>query len=436
MALNIRGTAALSAVLIAVSSLGAIGPAQAASPAHSGWPRGLISPLAPRPAVVSHSGELDGVFCTSAADCWAVGDYSASNAARLNQVLHWTGKKWFKVSVPEPGGTGKNSSNLLSAVRCTSALNCWAVGGYSKGGAQFDQILHWTGRKWFSVSAPTPAGTLPGDMNALLDVACTSAASCWAVGDYGTDDSTTRGEVINNQALHWNGKTWSQVHTPNPAGSKKNHVNFVGSIRCTSPDSCWAAGTYGVAGKKFMLHNEMLRWTGKKWTLVSVPNLAGPTKGSLNELTSLSCTSAKSCLSAGVALKLGSNGKELNVILRWNGTKWLKDQVPNPDGTKPGSFNGLTSVTCASPQDCWAVGTTGGMGTEPGLNQALHWTGTKWKVVKTPNPEGTTKQDSNLLNGVRCTSRTNCWAVGVLQHSNGPEQDEALHWNGAKWVVS
>ena len=263
-------------------------------------------------------------------------------------------------------------------------------------------------------------------MNALLDVACTSAASCWAVGDYGTDDSTTRGEVINNQALHWE---WQDLVTgaysePSRVERRTMSTSSAASGAPRRPAAGWPEPTAWPA-KKFMLHNEMLRWTGKKWTLVSVPNLACLGNQGILEralLSSLSCTSAKSCLSAGVALKLGSNDKELNVILRWNGTKWLKDQVPNPDGTKPGSFNGLTSVTCASPQDCWAMGTTGGMGTEPGLNQALHWTGTKWKVVKTPNPEGTTKQDSNLLNGVRCTSRTNCWAVGCCSTATDPSR--------------
>ncbi|HXS66291.1 MAG TPA: hypothetical protein VN767_25835 [Streptosporangiaceae bacterium] len=419
--------AALGAALIATSALTSAGPAQATSPSSL--------PLA-RPALVAgRSGELVGVYCTSATNCWAVGDHS-TKLARLNQVLRWTGKQWFKVVVPEPGGTGKDAQNELSAVRCTSTSNCWAVGLYVKNGAELDQILHWTGKKWFVVPAPTPAGTLKGDLNQLIDVACISAASCWAVGDYGTDDSTVSGEIIKNQALRWNGKTWSLISTPDPAPAKKNHVNLLTSVRCASPANCWAVGTSGAAGKKFILSNEMLHWTGKKWNQVIVPNPAGTAKGSFNELTGLSCTSAKNCLASGVAAHLVAKGKELNVILRWNGTKWVKDQVPNPDGTKSGSVNQLNGVTCASARDCWAVGSVGGVLTEGARNQALHWTGTKWKVVPTPNPAGTGQQDSNRLNSIRCTSPGNCWAVGVLQHNNGANQDEALHWNGASWHAS
>ena len=387
---QLRAVAALGAALIAVSALGVVGPAQAASPAspaglaspvNSGWPHGLSDPFARRVEVAGNSGQLNGVFCTAATDCWAVGQ-TLTKLGRLNQVLHWTGKKWFVVS------------------------------------------------------APTPAGTLPGDENVLLDVACTSASSCWAVGDYGTDDSTTRGEIIKNQALFWNGKSWSLVSTPNPAGAKKNHANALGSIRCASPAECWAAGAYGVLGKKFIVRNQMLHWTGKKWTQVLVPNLAGTTKGAFNELFGLSCTSAKSCLAVGAAENLVLMGKAVDEVLSWNGTKWRSVHVPNPDGTDPGSINGLTGVTCGAARDCWAVGTYGSMGSEPMRNQALHWTGTKWKAVSTPNPGGNGKEDRSALSGVRCTSPANCWAVGVHQHNNGPDRDQILHWNGTKWSDS
>ncbi|HXS66293.1 MAG TPA: hypothetical protein VN767_25845 [Streptosporangiaceae bacterium] len=440
MAKSLRKLAAATgAALIATTALAAARPAQAAGPAKFGWPRELNSPLLRHSGVPDGAGELNGVFCTSTADCWAVGFRVGATGATLNQVLHWTGKKWFTVTVPEPAGTGKDDSNQLDAVRCTSASNCWAVGESQKGdGAKLDQILHWTGKKWFAVSAPTPAGTLPGDVNELFDVACTSAASCWAGGDYGTEDPTIFGETLKNQALRWNGKTWSVVPTPNPAGAKKNHGQAISSIRCASPDNCWAAGAYGVLGNKLIVFNEMLHWTGKKWTRVILPNPAGKTKGSFSELFGLSCTSAKSCLAVGTAEKLGPMGKAVNVVFGWNGTKWQRIAVPNPDGTAPGSLNELGSVNCAAARDCWAVGSFGGAkATSPApRNQALHLTGTKWKVVSTPDPAGIKKNDSNRLNAIRCTGPANCWAVGFIDHNSKPDQDEALRWNGARWLSS
>lgn len=43
-----------------------------------------------------------------------------------------------------------DASNVINAVRCTSAANCWAVGMSAKPqGTEKNEILHWTGKKWF-----------------------------------------------------------------------------------------------------------------------------------------------------------------------------------------------------------------------------------------------------------------------------------------------
>jgi hypothetical protein len=67
-------------------------------------------------------------------------------------------------------------------------------------------------------------------------------------------------------------------------------------------------------------------------------------------------------------------------------------------------------------------------------NEALHWNGRRWSLVKTPNPGGTTLNRSNVLLGVRCTSASSCWAVGK-QSTGGNFHQEILFWNGGKWSV-
>jgi hypothetical protein len=50
-------------------------------------------------------------------------------------------------NVPEPG-----TDSELAGVSCASAKNCWAVGDYqSSAGAGLNQALHWNGRKWSQV---------------------------------------------------------------------------------------------------------------------------------------------------------------------------------------------------------------------------------------------------------------------------------------------
>src|SRR5215472_15076095 len=183
---------ALSGALILASALNASGPALAASSGKPLLVRGVVE-----------SSELDGVFCTTAANCWAVGEQTI-NHATLNLVLHWTGRHWARVSVPNPGGIRNGDSSELFGIRCTSASNCWAVGHAQKlFHADLDEALHWNGKKWSAVPTPTPAGILSGDNNRLDDVTCTSAARCLAVGTYGTTTSSSTGNsvVALNQAL-------------------------------------------------------------------------------------------------------------------------------------------------------------------------------------------------------------------------------------------
>jgi hypothetical protein len=413
--------------LIAASATSGLVPAAAAQ--------------AGKPAAMAKSGQLDGVFCTTAANCWAVGGVFAKGAL-LNLVLHWTGKKWFKITVPSPGGTAAGERSELTAVRCTAARDCWAVGD-SQGSRHVDrnQALHWKGKDWLVVPTPSPGAAY----NALADVACTSGSSCWAVGVDGPvvpaiavtgNAGPDIGKFFElNEVLHWNGTKWAVVAAPNPGGTGRNAVNALQSVRCASAADCWAAGFDGAYGNAEVLRNQMLHWNGRKWAKVAVPSPAGTKPSQINELFGLSCTSSTNCWTAGSYGSFNSGGRFRNEVLRWNGRKWFKVSVINPDGTDPGANNALAAINCSSPTDCWAVGNSGGESAKPTINQALHWNGMHWSQVSTPNPGGTNSGDTSALASVRCTAVANCLAVGVEETGNGPEFGQILHWTGRKWIA-
>ena len=106
----------------------------------------------PKPGVFS---VLNGVYCVSAADCWAVGEYRTSHQGGRNEVLHWKGKTWQTLTVPNPGGHAVSSASELFGVRCASARDCWAVGDYTSHGADLNEVLHWNGTRWSKVTTPS-----------------------------------------------------------------------------------------------------------------------------------------------------------------------------------------------------------------------------------------------------------------------------------------
>jgi hypothetical protein len=294
------------------------------------------------------------------------------------QALHWTGGKWVRVPTPQPGGTKPGGMTGLSDVTCTSVNDCWAVGSYGpnrlNSSFTLNLVLHWTGRKWFKVAVPNPAGTMNGKINSLAAVRCASPKDCWAAGTLGVDVNTSHQE---NQMLHWNGTTWSQQHVPSPAGSKPDDFSQINGLSCFSATNCWAVGTY----------------------------VRGPSTATLNQ------------------------------ALRWNGHNWSKVTTPDPNGTATGDENRLARVTCSAANNCWAVGDLGG--NESTLTgQALHWTGTKWSLVMTPNPGGTAVDGQTALSDVRCVSPKDCWTVGFSRMSPDPDLALTLHWNGIKWSAS
>ena len=291
-------------------------------------------------------------------------------------MLHWNGKSWRETAVPSPAGSSAGAINELFAVRCLDAANCWTVGEDTKNdfGTTLNQALHWNGKKWSQVHTPNPAGTKATDNNELFDVTCTSAASCWSVGDFGSPFSTTGHQKLLNQVLHWNGKRWSKATTPNPGPSGFGRTSQIEALACGSAMNCWGAGDFGT-------------------------NF--PAQTSKNE------------------------------ILHWNGKKWSRSTVTNPAGDD----NFFVGATCQSTRNCWAVGSQGNV--EPGtlLNEAAHWNGKRWALVHTPNPFGPVTGSENTLLAARCATADSCWAVGFQMASLGQYRDEILHWNGKKWSI-
>jgi hypothetical protein len=426
MAINVRLTRAW--IFVTVTCLVLLGPAtgalgadaSAASRAPSvAAPAERSSVAAPRPL-----SQLFGVACTSPASCWAVGRI---NKVPLNEALHWDGRRWSPVPAPRPG-----DASALDGVSCAAPASCWAVGYYDSPTAQLNEALHWNGRRWSLVATPSPGGTAAGGVSFLAGVRCTSPGNCWAVGTYTKGPGAA---PFLTEALHWNGRRWSLIATPSPAGTAAGDSSNLSDLRCFSAASCWAVGDYAPAGRPGVDLNLALHWNGRRWSQVTTPN-----PGVGNALNGVACASPVSCWAVGTyttAGSPGSPGANLDQALHWNGRRWSQVRTPDPDGTGGGAVNELSDVTCTSPAGCWAVGDFGTISGNTGIieNQVLRWNGRTWSLVHSPDPGGLANGDSNFLDRVRCASAASCWAVGYGAPAGQANRNQALHWNGRKWTT-
>lgn len=253
---------------------------------------------------------LLGVSCPSASDCWAVGWYTKHNGGYLNETLRWNGKKWSLVEAPHPAGTAVGDFNQLEAVTCTSKSSCWAVGDVVSPVENENEALQWNGKSWRRVATPQLPmdGNEPGSVDVLYSVACPSAADCWADG-YSRDGSNPSGGM----ALRWNGRKWKTVSIPEPGSSSDSDA-----VACTSASGCWAVGDYTKSTGATL--NEVLRWHAKIWTEVSAPEPGRRASTDVNDLFWDTCVSSSDCWAVGYVVN--ASGDTLNQALQWNGKKW------------------------------------------------------------------------------------------------------------------
>ncbi|HEY2639946.1 MAG TPA: hypothetical protein VGI66_08685 [Streptosporangiaceae bacterium] len=388
----------------------------------------LPNALHPLPNV-GNNAYLGGVWCETATSCWAVGGYGKANGAIVNQALYWNGRKWSLTHAANPAGTRPADNNLLTNVSCASRQTCWAVGeefGYS--GPVVAEALRWTGTRWSAVHIPRPVGLAHDGVYLLSGISCPAPGECWAVGGY------VNGQHGVNQILRWNGTRWSEVPVPNPGGSASSAFSGLSAVTCASTRNCWAVGGYSVLHPRRVGRSQALHWNGRRWALVATPQLGGATNVS-NFLASASCIAPDNCWAVGDYLTAFATGASRSQTLHWNGTKWSAVSVPQPDGTGRGSVNSLTAVSCTSASNCWAAGYYGGLrtATAVGRNQTVHWNGKKWALMPSPDPIGTAHGDDNLLSGISCAAEASCWAVGTGVPKTGISRDQALRWNGITW---
>jgi hypothetical protein len=244
----------------------------------------------------------------------AVGEYSDSTGSRFTLAESWNGSTWTIVPTINPGAYW----NQLNAVSCTTTTNCTAVGTYqSSSGLTVTLAEHWNGKAWTTQSMPATTGD--GD---LLNISCTAANACTAVGSQGAATLAER----------WNGTNWKVQSTPTPAGA---HQSQLSGVKCTSSTVCLAVGYSSATLAE--------RWNGTSWKVVTTPSVPG----GFGVLAAVSCTSASACTAVGNS----NGGPYLSLAEAWNGKTWTVQSTPDPNAD-----NDLLGVACTTSTVCTAVG--------------------------------------------------------------------------------
>jgi hypothetical protein len=344
---------------------------------------------------------LSGIWCRSARACLAVGDDTGAVVTRTLAET-WTGSAWSVTPTP---GRAQVQASELSALSCTAPGHCVAVGSYTDLSGTFPLTELWNGKAWSIVPAPSPAGTSAASLNA---VSCVTADNCVAVGSFFNGTGTL------TLAEAWNGKHWSIAKTPNGAGAQ---ASILSAVSCPASGHCTAVGLYATSAVTDTLAET---WNGTAWRISKTPNPAG---SSNTTLSGVSCPAVNTCIAVGGYIGASSQPAVAEI---WNGSTWAIKAVPAPANAS-GTF--LQGLSCRSAADCTAVGSYFNGSGNPTLAEG--WNGTAWSVQPTPTPAG---PSYTSLNAVACPGAGDCVAVGYST-STSATTTLAAAWNGHDWAI-
>jgi RHS repeat-associated protein len=298
------------------------------------------------------------------------------------------------------------SSNLYG-ISCLSGSFCFAVGSFTLFGAPSpgyyeEQTLveFWNGAHWAVLSSPNDWSSVLADQ--LNQVSCTSVSFCIAIGSrvycYVPPGSAYCSFLNEPIIEEWDGISWHLMSIPQLLLTQNNTLY---GVSCGSPRSCIAVGTYkDSSGNSF----NVMQWDGTAWSTVGSPS------ASSTSLNGVECQHVTYCVAVGQ-----QSGQ---AVIEKSSAGWVISSSPPTSGF-------LDAVTCVSDSFCIAAGANG-------ASQTLieNWNGTSWTVASSPS-----KGTYSHLNGLSCTSTSNCFAVGAYSYGSCCNATLIESWNGSMWSI-
>jgi len=313
----------------------------------------------PANAVLSDGVTLFDVSCGAPEDCVAVGSYSDAASNQLSFVDVETGGVWARatqVTLPANSSSSTQVSDLHSVV-CASAANCSAVGTYSatasRNPIQEGFVINDVHGHWSSgIEVRLPAGANYNPFTTLSQVSCASAGNCSVAGSYIDANNITHALVVNEVAGTWH--AGESVATPDNASSYAGAQ--LSEVSCSSSGNCSAIGTYNtLSGDVESMIATEINGAWSHASEVQLPSTAATNpRVVLYGFRGIACPSNGNCTSGGQYVD--RSGDVQGFLVNEISGKWqVATELTLPAGaTQAGKNGGVVSVTCSSAGDCSA----------------------------------------------------------------------------------
>ena len=240
----------------------------------------------------------------------------------------------------------------------------------------------------------------PEDNSVLDGVSCPTATRCVAVGYEYQQEGGIPKELVET----WSPQGWSTTPVPQPPRYRLG--TYLTSVSCASAESCVAVGTTGSAEVGDEYPFSLVRAAGSWRVVTTATVLAGPSGGDV-DLVSVSCATRDNCDAVGSFTPNGG-GTTGTLAESWDGTAWsLVKTAAFPHG---GRFTSISCLPQTVPALCDAVGARGTRSGLAPLDELAN--ATTYTPVTVPVVRGA---QSAFLTSVSCPGPNSCLAVGAVE---------------------
>src|SRR5579859_5345052 len=372
------------------------------------------------------SSSLFATYCTGSRDCVAGGSYTDSHGRNQGFVAtesHGAWSRGSKVLLPPSAAAQPNAS--VNGLTCTSARNCAAVGSFAHNASNDDWALvaKEVNGKWGRAFVPRPPANANGVVSYLDAVACTPTGFCAAVGGYTDTAGHFQAMALTKPAA----KSWQRaVEIKMPAGSAANPYGTPNGVACTAVGKCVTAGSYRAGGSGTPLQAMGAILSGGRWhNAVRITPPANALHGSFAYLDAVTCRSGK-CIAVG-GYYFGTNAFRAMWVPESNGHfRSGKEIIKAPANAAPVANTTLYGISCPSSGPCVAAGN---YDNTAGHQFAMYMTlsSGKWTASALRPPLGASAGsfERSLANAVSCTGTEHCTIVGWYNDTAGRTRSEA-----------
>jgi hypothetical protein len=374
----------------------------------------------PSDAAANPQVDLNDLYCGNGPSCVAAGDYIDGAGNQEAMVLTEHNGAWSaatRVTLPSGAIAGGSQLAELNAVWCASATNCVAAGDYTDSQAnQQGLTVTETNGTWGPGSAtPVPANAATDPQVALTALDCQSISACDVVGIYNDQEGNQEAEILVGSAPSWGN---GEANLPGDAAVAAQQVQ-INSLACGASANCVGAGAFiDNAGNEQPL---ILLANGSNFSTLqaAMPANADTASNPDAQLTSVWCSSAGNCSVVGDYNDANSNQQgmmltETNSSFAPATELSLPTDADQPDaGANPQvTLNGLW---CSSPGNCVAGGayTNVTQAEVPLVSTETNGTWGPGLALSLPAGAATNGNQTASLASVFCAS-SSCSAVGAF----------------------